>query len=106
MFVIPFQLEAGRDSLWIVLEDENLDRIKEYDPAEVLTSKMPKQWRSSPVNSIVIAYATPEDRDEVFRLTREGDSATALRILSRGFRFRPETGDGGPYESIRRQEQD
>ena len=102
MFVIPMLTDDGRADYWIVLEDDNMVRLKTHDPAEVVFRHMPEQWQRVPVRTIVLAYASPADRLRVFELTMSGQIAEALRVLSRGYQYREGVdGSGDPYESLR-----
>lgn len=78
--------------LFIILEQDNLERIKSYDPAEVLTANFPAEITDRKVRTVVILYATDDDMRVVMHFCERGDPTGALRYLSQGFRWRPELG--------------
>jgi hypothetical protein len=93
MFAIPMKVSATHYDLFLCLEDENIERIKAYDPAEVLTSLMGEPWNGMLVRGFIVTYAAPGELAEVTRLCNEGRAEAALRLLSRGWKYRPDQGD-------------
>lgn len=93
MFILPLQVNDTQYSLYVVLEDENIERIKAYDPAEVRTGSMPELWRSLQLKDMVILYANPKEAKECLVMCQSGQPMEALRKLARGFRYRPDLGD-------------
>lgn len=94
MLVIPFAIGATEYSVFIVLQDENIERIKDYDPAEVPNvSRLPSELQELRLKDVLVGYATDEDVAFIERCAREGRPADGLRHLSRGFRYRPDHGD-------------
>ena len=57
MVLVPFQVEPGQYSVFVILQDDNLERIKTYDPAEITLNKMPDPWISMKLKDILIGYA-------------------------------------------------
>lgn len=95
--VIPFQVTQTEYSVFVVLRDHNLDRIRDYDPAEFPVAITHTPWVTNlRLKDVLIGYATPDDWREVERLSRYGEITDALRLLTRGYRYRPDRGDGGP----------
>lgn len=91
MLTIPFQVSETEYSIFVVLENDNLDRLKAYDPAEIVLTKFPPAWQALKLKVVVIGYATPE---EAARLQDpKADTRALLRQLCRGFAFRPDRGD-------------
>lgn len=90
MLMIPV-LNKGRVDLLIVLEDDNIERIKQYDPAEVKWSQIP--WPDVRPRTIGIGYATAEEIKKIHKLAEEGKPQEAIKLVTRGFKFRPERGD-------------
>ena len=98
MQIIPFQIDADRYNLFVILEDTNIDRIKLYDPAEFETAKLPPEWQARKLNLVLIGYANAEDVIQVRRFVAAGNPHAALEYLSRGFAYRPDQGDNDfPY---------
>jgi hypothetical protein len=44
---------------------------------------------------VIVTSATDEEVQEVERLARQRDIFEAPRLVTRGYRFRPDRGDGG-----------
>jgi hypothetical protein len=105
MYVIPFQFNNTEYSVLVILQDENLERMKQYDPAEVSIAKVLEQrpaLQKLRLRHIHIGYGTESDMQECSRMISEGNLHGALALLSRGFRYRPQDGDhDGPYKSLR-----
>lgn len=107
MMVLPFQVSSTEYSLFVILQDENLDRMRVYDPAEITISKLSSTVSGLDLKDVIIGYATRPEAQEVVRLCVEGKIKEALRMLSRGWRYRPELGDyDGPYLSMRQDDGD
>ena len=103
MMVIPFQISERAYNVFILLEDENVQRIKKYDPAQWEPKKMGGIWSNLRLNTVLIGYANAVDAAKVLQLAQSGKTDEALKMLSRGFEFRPDLGDhDNPYESVQR----
>lgn len=89
MLMIPVQsADHKSDMLLIVLDDANLARMAESDPAEVIL----RQSGKTLVNpSILVCHqnGTPE----FARLLQTRDLEAIIKYLQRGFAFRPDKGD-------------
>ena len=93
MISIPLQLSATEYDLFIVLEDDNIDRIvKDRDPAEIRSSAMGSFARLK-IRNINILYASVDDVRLLMACTTRGDLAKCLLNIGRGWKFRPELGD-------------
>lgn len=102
MLVIPFRYDVVSYSVFVVLSDENLTRLREYDPAEVTVDKLGPPWASMRLKDVIIAYATARELEALTHLRTDGEVRRALMDLSRGFKFRPDRGDSdAPYRSVR-----
>jgi len=104
---IPYRTSETEWTMFVILEDDNLERMKRYDPAEIFMDLLPPEWDMKlKLKAVVIGYANRADLDTVHRLFQNGDLAGALKFLSRGYQFRPDKGDReGEYESIRPERQ-
>jgi hypothetical protein len=101
MIVLPFQVNATEYCVFVVLQDDNLTRITAYDPAEVNVAKMPGPWQRLKLSEVMIGYATDAEVAAVTELCQQDKAKEALRLLSRGFRYRPGSGDhDNPYTSL------
>lgn len=99
MYAIPYQVKPDEFNLFIVIDDENIRRIKEYDPADIrLKNGLPEPWKSMKLNAIQIGYATDRElMDIVADRDKNVPIKDVLTKLSRGWKVEP--GDkGGPWE--------
>jgi hypothetical protein len=93
MVLVPFQVEPGQYSVFVILQDDNLERIKTYDPAEITLNKMPDPWISMKLKDILIGYASESETADLLACNDEESRQSFLRRLSRGWKFRSERGD-------------
>ena len=99
MQLIPFEISTGIYNVFVVLEDTNVKRIHGNDPAQFAVSKLPPEWQARRLDTVIIGYANPHDLERVRLLIAQGNAASALEYLSRGFAFKPGEGDNdSPYE--------
>ncbi|HTA46407.1 MAG TPA: hypothetical protein VK789_28385 [Bryobacteraceae bacterium] len=108
LIVIPFQINAREYSLFIALDDQSVERIKAYDPAQVEMGKLPPLWTNLRLNTILVGYATNIDVARITEMLQGADDPRkALQFLSRGFAFKPDQGDyDGPYLDAQAKEGD
>jgi hypothetical protein len=100
VYIIPFQVSETEYSVFLVLNDGNIDRIKAYDPAEFAPEKVGKEFYPFKLKNIVVGYCTDEEERELKTLRDYRAVQTFLRRLSRGFKYKPESGDSDePYQS-------
>ena len=100
MIAIPLQLSTTEFDLFIVLEDDNLDRIvKDRDPAEICSSAMGR-FAGLKIRNINILYASPDEAKLLPTCRTFGEVAKIMKDLGRGWSFRPEMGDNdGAYQA-------
>ena len=103
MMLLPASINEREYSLFVILEEENIERIKQYDPAEATVSKLGPPWTTLQLRDVVITYvAAGEEKDRFINMVQRGEINEALRMLSRGFAYRPDLGDHDrPYESAK-----
>lgn len=103
MLIIPAHHPNGDFDLLIVLEQENIDRIKEYDPAELKWNELGYFSDVKP-RSIQITFGSPEDIKKIHELAKVGKPVEAIKLVTRGWKFRPESGDHdfGPVSLIKK----
>jgi len=90
VYVIPFQLNAREYSIFVVLQEEGLKRIRAYDPAQVNVQALGPAFTHLRLKDIHVGYATDSEIREVLRLAELGRVQDGLKWLSRGFEFKPE----------------
>lgn len=100
MQIIPFQTGPASYNIFVVLEDANLARLREYDPAQLGIDKLPAKWASLRLDTVIIGYGDAKDCAQAAFLLHGGEVVKALKFLSRGFVFDPSRGDTDePYVS-------
>jgi hypothetical protein len=93
MMLIPLRTpETNRVDLLIILEQDNLERIKRHDNAEVMWGQLGFDPGCRP-GTISIAYATAEEVAKVKDLAAKGKPRDILCMLTGGFEYRPDLGD-------------
>ena len=82
--------QGGKDIL-IVLGPENVERIQEKDPFQVDCASMPgfPFW----AGIIQIGYVTEAEMVQCTQLARQGKLQDAIKLVTSGWRYRPELGD-------------
>lgn len=104
MIVIPIQTTAGERGpllLVMVLEKENLDRMREGDPLDFQPRVLGRQWMAAHRNirelDIIIAYE--EDLKPILEFQRRQDLSGLLAYIERGRKH--QTGDATPPVPLR-----
>jgi tetratricopeptide (TPR) repeat protein len=92
MILIPMLAPNGKVSLLIILEDDNIERIKQYDQAEVHWEQLSAIAHMRPA-TIGIGYATAEEAAKLGNFARQGKFREAIQLVTRGFKYHPELGD-------------
>lgn len=93
MMVVPVQFIPGEYAVYVILGRDNLDRIEEYDPAVVPIKDLPASYHGLRLAEVVITFATEPELQRVMELAHQGKPREALKLVTRGFRFRPDLGD-------------
>jgi hypothetical protein len=102
--MIPFPVAEGVYSVFVILEPENLQRMKDNDPAQLNVWKLPEEYRRLTLRDVIIATPSAEDTAKAMNLIRQGDPGQAFLLLSRGFQYKPKEGDNDlPYQPSRQQ---
>ena len=95
MMLISRVRRNGEVDLVLVLAEENIERLKRYDPAQVKWIELPHEVSMRRPHSIGVAYATAAELAAIERMSVSDPDwkEKALEMLSRGFEFRPDLGD-------------
>jgi hypothetical protein len=102
MIALPVIVNEHCYDLFIVMQEDNVTRIKAYDPAEVVTANFAAEFMKHKVRNVIVMYGNEGDIALITMMCRAGDVRGALRHLSRGYRWRPGAADrdeSGGYES-------
>lgn len=79
------------DTVLIVLEDENVERIRQQDPVEIKWGQLPKAVHRPDLVGIV--HLGVADVGQLRTLMQEGKIREAFKFATRGFKYQPEKGD-------------
>jgi hypothetical protein len=102
MTTIAFQVSPTEFNVFVCLKDDNLARIRAYDPAEIDAAKF-LPYASLKMRTVIVGYATDAEEAELQHAPQK-DVPGLLEKLSRGFAFKPESGDSDlPYEEVQKQ---
>jgi hypothetical protein len=94
MMCVPLQTGPDKFVLVVVLFDESIKRMKEYDPGEILISRLGLPWARWHLQTIHLHYATAEEGNKLSSIKDMAELKAFLNHLARGWKFRPEAGDG------------
>lgn len=87
MLCIPVQNGPSTYVIFMCLMDETIQRIKDYDPADIDFSNLPEPWRNMRCTGIMLGYSTVEDFERVKTLAASGHGREVFEYLSRGKKF-------------------
>ena len=89
----------GRVDVVIVLSEENIERIRGYDPMDINWDDTPPEIRTQCPQTIGVAYATQEELTSIEKMSASDPDwkEKVLAMLSRGFDSRANLGD---YQSL------
>jgi hypothetical protein len=85
----------GTVDLLIALAEENIERIRQYDAAEVIWPQLPQEYCMRRPHTIGVTFCTQAEQDEITRMSNTDPDwkDKAFQMLTRGFEFKPELGD-------------
>ena len=89
MLILPIQSHNHeRDAIIIVLGQDNIDRMKQHDPAALKCYETGKTL----VNPVIM-LAYEDESPEFSRVVQCGNIGSILEFLQRGKSFQPDRGD-------------
>ena len=101
MIILTRIRRNGTVDLLIALAEENIERIRQYDAAEVIWPQLPREYAMRRPSTIGITFCTQEEQDYIQRssATDPDWQEKAFALLTRGFEFKPDKGDHdfGPH---------
>jgi hypothetical protein len=94
VLVIPFAIDARRYSVYVGFDDEGMERLKAYDPGELVLKQLGEPWISRELKDVLIGYCSPADFAKIQEIIAETNNpGEALLYLTRGWKYRPDAGD-------------
>lgn len=103
MIVIPIQTkggERGPNVLVLVLERENLDRMKAGDPLDFQPRTLPPPFANGSMRDLDIIIAYEEQLNAILDFQARYDLVGLMRYIERGRQVQP--GDARPPVPLRR----
>lgn len=112
MMLLPRVRRNGTVDLLIVMDEESISRIREYDNAEVLWNQLSPEYSMRKPNCIGVGFATAAEIKQIEEASARGDKdwkEKAYALVTRGFKFQPDKGDhdfgpivlGKPTEGVK-----
>ena len=86
MMVMPFQVNPLEYMLLVLLKDDNVDRIRQYNPAEINLEALDSLFHTLKLKEIHISYADEADDAVLHDLARAQDVRAIVKHFSRGLR--------------------
>jgi hypothetical protein len=85
----------GTVDVLIALAEENIERIRQYDAAEVIWPQLPSEYSMRKPSTIGITFCTQQEQDEITVMSNTDPDwkDKAFAMLTRGFEFKPDKGD-------------
>lgn len=91
MYLLTSKTRDAGVVLVVVLEEDNIDRIKQQDPVELKLSEIFKI--DAKPDDIGITYLNAEDIETLKNLMQSGLVGDAFKFATRGWKFQPQRGD-------------
>jgi hypothetical protein len=102
MIVVPFftaKQDRGPIVLVLILEKENLERMKSADPFDMqlrkydnsfpMLGRQAGRWAARPISELDIVIAYEEDQETIQRFARTNDIEGLIAWLERGRKIKP-----------------
>jgi hypothetical protein len=100
--LVPIKRDDGSYTLFIILDDSGLDRLKDHDPSHLEIHRMGEPWVSLKMNDCMIVYATQEELFQIDHCPTGKEIVELLKHMTRGWKHRPDLGDhDGDYLDVR-----
>jgi hypothetical protein len=95
MLAIPFKVDdtATEFEMFIVFEQDNIDRIRRQDPAMITLTDYEPCMGGAKCRRIHISYVNAADSKALRLLITAKDVRAIIRLLTRGFEVRPDDHD-------------
>lgn len=95
LIVVPFAVSETEYNLLVVMQADNIQRLRDYDPAEVPLQHLPDDvCGNRKLKNVILAYATTEEVNAMLADAVVGGALEPhFKKLSRGWKYRPELGD-------------
>jgi hypothetical protein len=105
MIVIPASLQTdpkGTYRLYLILGNENVERITKYDPLEFDFAQIESFSENKRCIYLHVMYASPAEMAELVKCAENRTNPSSIITkLARRFAYKPEAGDGQPAKPIK-----
>jgi hypothetical protein len=89
MVVIPIKLPGGASFLIVVIEADNLERMKQGDPITLNTEEFGGVLSNLDPSKLQMIIAYEQDSTKLQEIAATGDATALINWLSRGYKFIP-----------------
>jgi hypothetical protein len=94
MMIAPMQINAEEYILIVALQDENLERIKQKDPAQLQIHRLAEPFNKLKLREVHLTYITEKELKIAQNMILNGEDVRGfLRKLCSGWKYRPDNGD-------------
>lgn len=94
MILAPFQINDEEYILIVALQDENLDRIKQKDPAQLQIEKLPEPFAHLKLKEVQLTYMTEKEfKVAQSMIHNREDAMSFMKKLCSGWKYQPDLGD-------------
>jgi len=99
MIVLPIQVNDREYDVLMVLEDENLERIKAGDPAELNLAKFPDKWSTMRLRKLQVGWLPSAVlKATIIKVQETGDVAHLIDKFFKGWKVEPQDDSMGPQK--------
>lgn len=98
MMCVPIQTGPDEYTVVVIFFDENIRRMKDYDPGELVISKFGLPWAAMRLKTLHFHYATTEEGNKLSGLKDMTELKDFLNYLSRGWKAQGDDHDSD-YQS-------
>lgn len=92
LHIVPVQVNPTEYRIFLILSDEAIARIRQYDPAEMPISTLPLGFADLKLLEVIICYATEGEMEMFTALAKADRVYDAIQMITRGYQVRPSDG--------------
>lgn len=100
MLVIPAQFSPSEYHLFVVLDDDGVERMRLHDPGEIPLGSLSDPFKDLVLRKFVLCYASDEEMERIAEWAKQGKLDKIIKLLTGGWRYRPDRGDGAAPQRL------
>jgi len=94
MMLAPLQINAEEYIIICALQDENLERIKQKDPAQLQIYRLGEPFSKLNLREVHLTHITDKEMEVIQTMISNGEDVRGfLKKLCSGWKYRPDKGD-------------